>query len=348
MASISRITVECIKVTQGKRHFFVAKLPAEVVATISYVAVRGGKGDEEGAVQRLLNKARISGIRDFTLAGGDFPNAMVLNWVSSSNKLKVTGNSISFNVEARAAQIIDGQHRIAGISAAIQERKSVGKLELPIVIYENLLTRECADIFLSINTEQKPAPRSLVFDLYGDASEAIVDQAALRARDIAMFLNDSDDSPYCGEIKGPNIRRRGGILLSTAVTAIKPLVADKGIFEQVEISELEMQKKVVLNLYRAIYSKYGQNWEDKSNVFLYAAGFSAALRFLQLKLIPYCNTKKVYTEELIANALDFGINGPIVQGTLKGVGGVDAINQVFDALVAAFKQSTSKKAKIAV
>jgi DNA sulfur modification protein DndB len=341
VTSIRRYSVDYIKVTQGRRHFFIVKLPAEVVATISYVAVRGGKDDEVGAVQRLLNKARISGIRDFALAGGDFPNAMVLNWVSDTNTLKVTGNTISFNVDTRAAQIIDGQHRIVGITAAIQERGSVGKLELPIVIYENLKTRECADIFLSINTEQKPVPRSLVFDLYGVASEALIDHAALRARDIAMFLNDSDDSPYYGQIKRPNVRRRGGIALSTAVTAIKPLVEDKGIFEQVEISELEMQKKVVLNLYRAICSKYGDLWEDKSNVFLYAAGFSAALRFLQLKLIPYCNTKEDYTEELIATALDFSENGPIGQGALKGVGGVDAINQVFDALVAAFKQSTS-------
>ncbi len=45
-------------------------------------------------------------------------------------------------------------------------------------------------IFLAINTEQKTVPRSLVFDLYGIASESVIDPAAVRARDIATYLNE--------------------------------------------------------------------------------------------------------------------------------------------------------------
>jgi DGQHR domain-containing protein len=322
-------------------------LSAEAVTFISYAAVRG-KSLEEGAVQRLLNQSRITSIKEFTLAGGDFPNALVLNWASITNKFAVLKGRLSFRVESDCAQIIDGQHRIAGIAAAIEAVPAFGKLQLPVVLYENLSTQECADIFLSINTEQKPVPRSLVFDLYGVASHSLVDQAALRARDIAMYLNENDDSPYLGEIKKPNDRRRGGIALSTAVAAIKPLVEDKGIFEQVDLNELEMQKKVVLNLFRAIRSKFEDKWEDRTNVFLYAAGFSAALRFLQLKLIPYCNALEDFTEAQIADAIDFGSAGPMSQEALKGVGGVDAINQVFEALVATFRQPSKKKAKVAV
>lgn len=347
MSNPRKIKVKCIKVAQGSRHFYIVNLPAKVVTDISYVAVRG-KDAEEGAVQRLLNPSRISGVKEFALGGGDFPNAMVLNWVSTTNNLNIAENFLSFTVKPRSAQVIDGQHRIAGIEAAIAERSKLAELQLPIVFYEKLSTQQCADIFLSINTEQKPVPRSLVFDLYGVASQSQVDQAVLRARDIAMHLNESTDSPYESEIKGPSTRRRGGIALSTAVSAIKPLVEDNGIFEQVDISGLEMQKKVVLNLFCAIRSKYGDHWDDKSNVFLYAAGFSAALRFLQLKLIPYCNIQQDYTQTLIANALGFSESGPINQASLKGVGGVDAINQVYNALVETFKQKSTKKAKIAV
>lgn len=347
MARAKLVKFDCLRSTQGKRHFFIVCLPAKVVTEISYVATRG-KTDEEGAVQRLLNPIRIAGIRDFALAGGDFPNAMVLNWVSASNKLNSAGGALSFNVEEHSAQVIDGQHRIAGIAAAIEQKPELGKLQLPIVIYEGLSTRECADIFLSINTEQKPVPKSLVFDLYGVASEELVDQAALRARDIAMFLNESEDSPYFGQIKGPNDRRRGGIALSTAVSAIKPLVDDKGVFEQIEIGELEMQKKVILNLFRAISFKYSEQWHEKTNVFMYAAGFSAAMRFLQLKLIPHCNLLEDFTEKAMSRAMNFGGSGPISQDSLKGVGGVDAINKVYDSLVATFEKKVSKKGKIAI
>jgi len=56
-------------VEQGKRQFLLTKLPAKVVAKISYAAVRGRDG-EEGAIQRVLNTSRISGIKAFTLGGG--------------------------------------------------------------------------------------------------------------------------------------------------------------------------------------------------------------------------------------------------------------------------------------
>ena len=91
--------------------------------------------------------------------------------------------------------------------------------------------RECADIFLSINTEQKSVPRSLVFDFMGSRANLSIDPAALRARDIALFLN-SDDSPDDNGFKLPGSpTRKGGIALSIAVTALKPLVEEKGSFE---------------------------------------------------------------------------------------------------------------------
>lgn len=109
------------------------KLTASVVTTISYAATRG-QSDEEGAVQRVLNPGRINSIKTFTLQGGDYPNAIVLNWVSPRNKLTTLGTKVAFSVQARSAQIIDGQHRIAGIAAAIEEDAAFGKLELPVVI----------------------------------------------------------------------------------------------------------------------------------------------------------------------------------------------------------------------
>ena len=66
----------------------------------------------EGSVQRVLNAGRINSIKTFTLQGGDYPNAIVLNWVSPKNTLTTSGGKVAFSVQARSAQIIDGQHRI--------------------------------------------------------------------------------------------------------------------------------------------------------------------------------------------------------------------------------------------
>lgn len=340
--------VSFLEVKQGDRRFILTKLPASVVTRISYAAVRG-QSKEQGAIQRVLNSERIASIKAFTLAGGDYPNAIVLNWVSATNKIARSASNISFLDEVDSAQIIDGQHRIAGIRAALEEMTTIGKVELPVVIYEKLSTQECADIFLSINTEQKPVPRSLVFDLYGVASSDLVDPAAVRARDIAIYLDEEENSPYRGEIKFPGAKtRKGGIALSTAVSAIKPLVEDKGAFEQIDIHGLEIQRQVILNLFLALSHKYEEAWVDKTNAFLYAAGFVGAMEFLRLKLIPYCSLQQSFTVKTISDALTMPEDGLILQSEIKGLGGAAASRQVYEQLVKAFKPSKKSAPKFKI
>jgi DNA sulfur modification protein DndB len=344
MATKKVVSAPFIENKQGNRRFLLTKLPASVVTQISYAAIRG-RTVEEGAVQRVLNQGRINGIKDFTLQHGDYPNAVVLNWVDESDELSINNGNLSFIVRQNLAQIIDGQHRIAGIKAAIEVDKKIGKIELPVVIYRNLSTRECADIFLSINTEQKPAPRSLVFDLYGVASEEVVDQAAYRARDIVMFLNEPG-SPYYDEIKMPGApKRRGGIPLSSAVTGIKPLVEENGAFEQIQIVELEMQKQIIFNWIVALRNTYGEKWDDKSNVFQYAAGFLGAMEFLRHQLIPYCNTKDSFQVETIEAVVK--LNGELIfQDEVKGQGGLEAQKKIHARLRDAFTPVTKKNGRI--
>jgi DGQHR domain-containing protein len=237
---------------------------------------------------------------------------------------------------ARSAQLLDGQHRVAGLQEAIMESSELGRQLVPVAIYEGLNTTDCADIFLSINTEQRPVPRSLVFDLYGIASEAVVDAAAVRARDIAVSLNE-DQQAYAGLIKFPNTpRQRGGIALSTAVSAIKQLVEEKGLLDQIGASSLELQQQILQNFFNVLADKYGDRWEDRDNAFLYAAGFVGAIDFLRLKVIPYCLTQKSFRASVISAALRLDVTDLIKQDEIKGLGGRDAPRKVYDRLVAVF------------
>jgi DNA sulfur modification protein DndB len=45
-----------------------------------------GQSTEQGAVQRVLNQRRIGSIKDFTLHGGNYPGAIVLNWLNLKNR----------------------------------------------------------------------------------------------------------------------------------------------------------------------------------------------------------------------------------------------------------------------
>lgn len=338
---MKKITLPVLQITQLKRKFWVTHISAKVLVDISYVAIRR-KSDEEGAVQRILNEGRINSIKEFTLKVGQYPGAIILNWNSSENPIETQDGMISFMPMPDSAQILDGQHRLAGIKSAIKENPEIDTLELLVVIYENLTTQDCADIFLSINTEQKPVPRSLVFDLYGVASEALIDSAILRASDISLYLNEDQNSPYFNCIKLPNAPvRKGGIALSTAVTALKPLVEEQGDFDRVGVDVLELQKKILLNFFTALKDKYKDEWDEKENAFMFGAGFTAAIDFFRLKVIPFCNLKKSYTTLIISNAIKMRKENLIYQGVVKGLSGKDASRAIYDLLVETFDQENN-------
>ena len=140
------------RVQQWDKQLFLTRMTAGLLTKIAYASIRG-VDSEPGAVQRYLNTRRISNIREFTLGRGDYPNAVVLNWVNRREPLRTEDEDTLIVSDAeRSAQLIDGQHRVAGLKAAIEEDPSVSDLEIPVAIYEHLETTECANIFLSINT----------------------------------------------------------------------------------------------------------------------------------------------------------------------------------------------------
>jgi DNA sulfur modification protein DndB len=332
---LAAVAYPFIKVQQKNKHFMLTKMKADHLTRIAYASVRGDS-QEEGAVQRFLSPRRISGVRDFALEGGDYPNSIVLNWVGKT-KLKSTTGLVTIADEPRAAQIIDGQHRVAGLLEAIRVDKKIAYLEIPVALYQGLDTQQCADIFLSINTEQKPVPRTLVFDLYGVASEHLIDQTALRAKDIATTLNDSEDSPYRGMIKFPGSPRvRGGIALSTVVSALKPLIDPKGPLDLAGIKELERQGSVLINLFSALKDKYGDEWDTKDNPFLYASGFMGALQLFKNKLIDYCVKHKSFKKDIIAASLKLTPSHLIRQSEVRGQSGSGGASIIYERLFDVF------------
>ncbi|MEP5765549.1 MAG: DGQHR domain-containing protein [Halieaceae bacterium] len=337
---MTTVTRNYLEVSQINRKFTLTALPAGMVADNTYVAVRG-VDSEPGAVQRILTSRRISSVAEFVLRGGDFPGAIILNWQERLNK---KNHKLRITTQQDLAQIIDGQHRVAGLKEAIKQNPELKKLDIPVVIYEQLSTQECADIFLSINTEQKPVARSLVFDLYGVSSDLTSDPAIVRARDIAEYLNEVSESPYHSSIKFPGEKRRkGGVALSSAVTAIKELVMSKGSFDQVGVTELEVQKKCLMNFFTALSEIYGEEWQSRTNAFQYAAGFTAACQFLQLKIIPYCSSKSSFEAKVIRNALPLDRKGLILQDEVKLQSGSEAVNIIYERLSDAFSPDTRTK-----
>jgi DGQHR domain-containing protein len=330
------ISVPFVEANQHGRSFYLIALYAKDIVSMSYVA-RRGVDEEIGAVQRLLNPARIAGIRDFVLAGGSFPTSIVLNLSGKGNCPIVRDGKLHIPHLPRIAQIIDGQHRVIGLSVAIGKKPSLAELQLPVSLYTGLSTKECADIFLSINTEQKPVHRSLVFDLYSLASDYVVDPAALRAGDLSSELNEDNSSPYLGYIKFPGAPKgQKGLALSTVVSAVKPLVEERGVFEQVGLSQLQMQSQFLINFFNVLRKAYGAEWESPSNVFRTAAGFVGAIEFIKNKLVVHCNIEGDFREEAINKVMKIEPGSIIRRDAIEGLQGRRAFNYVAQYLEGQF------------
>ena len=329
-------TVDCVVSKFNDIKIFTFPMKVKDVAFLAYTAVRG-VDDEEGAVQRVLSTKRINSIRDYVLGGQGFINTFILNWTyqAALPKYVKIKREISIPVVASAAQLIDGQHRLAGLEAAMKMDSKIGDRELLVSITVGLTTPQAAAIFLNINSEQKPVPRSLIYDLFGEVDNN-PDHLINRASDIADELNASADSPYLQLIEYPGTARGvGSIDLSTVVTSLKPLLGTDGAFSKIKIKNLALQKQVIMNYFKSVKFFYDKDglWENKgANPFLKAAGFSGALDFLGDTLLLKCSEKKSFTEDTFRNFLKLDQDNLLLLSDIKNMDGKTAKKNVRDYL----------------
>jgi DGQHR domain-containing protein len=315
-------------------HTFTMKVK-DIVA-IYYVAVRG-VDKENGAVQRVLNKRRIGDIKEFILGGHTFFNSFILNWTDEKYIPVFDSEFVSLPIINSSAQVIDGQHRIAGLEAAMMDDETVGDRDIIITLCMNLTTKKAAEIFLNINTEQKPVPKSLMYDLFG---EVIDDEthAVNRCTDIARYLNDDHESPLYKLIKFPGSPRGvGSIELSTFVASIKEHLKPGGTFGIYKLTTLDHQKVVITNFYQSIKIFYSEHrlWAAKTkNPFLKAAGFNGSIDFLTSSLIQRCAEKGSFSVQTMRKIISFESEDILTWDDLKGLDGKTSRKKVKDALEA--------------
>lgn len=304
----------CIRTKFNAVDVYTFPMKVRDILTLKYVAARG-VSDEEGAVQRVLNKRRIGNIRDFVLRGNSFFNTFILNWtfpeITPMIKIENGITKISFPIFEEAAQVIDGQHRLSGIEEAVKLDPNVAGQEVLVSLCIRLTTSEAANIFLNINSEQKPVPKSLIYDLFGEVWDA-EHLPVNRATDIANALNESVESPYYQMVQFPGSARGAGFIpLSTVVTALKPHLGTGGLFSRVKLTTLDTQKAVILNYFNAIQSAYKKHgyWTNKTkNPFLKSAGFNGAIDFLFGGLLIKCAEKKSFTVQTFSSLMSLEEN----------------------------------------
>jgi DNA sulfur modification protein DndB len=171
---LQNVQVSAVRGKLGGHKFYSFVSRPRDILKISFVNHRS-LNDPEGAptYQRLVNRTRIREIGKFVKAGGFFPTNILINFtrnvrfdkIAKDEKADVTFGTLYLPEKYRSAWIIDGQHRLYGFSTIDD---SYLDKNIIVVAFEKMSTAEEAQLFVTINHEQRSVPKHLLEDLEGE------------------------------------------------------------------------------------------------------------------------------------------------------------------------------------
>jgi DGQHR domain-containing protein len=227
------ITEKSLLVTQGKHRFYSLVLQSDLLGQTCVVEPRVDNPID--GFQRLLDKKRAKSIARYIDSGfGTVPGAVVLSAQSRAHlHYDRDSGALSFRKDPRAFLIIDGQHRVYGFKLA----KSA--VSVPVVIYNRLTRAQECQLFMDINTKQRPVPNELLLDIRR-LSESETEADALLHNVFDLFMTSPDSA--LANFLSPAERKKG---LISRVTFNAGLRSIRAAFEGAPAEEVY----AVLNAY---------------------------------------------------------------------------------------------------
>jgi DGQHR domain-containing protein len=241
-----KIVLPAFKVTQPIGSFFMALMSASELEKISFADVRRMEREQDKkrevekylGIQRPLRDDRVKELQQYT-QGNDasFPTSIILsvdsrcaNWNENRQILTLFPYKADPSIPddkdipiERIAQVLDGQHRVAGLQNWDEAK---GPFELPVSVFVGADISTQSTIFATVNLTQTKVNRSLVYDLF-ELAEARSPQKT--AHDVAVVLDESEKSPLYRRIKRLGVATEGrfGELLTqaTVVESLLPYIS---------------------------------------------------------------------------------------------------------------------------
>jgi DGQHR domain-containing protein len=153
--------------------------------------------------QRLIKRSRLKAIGEFICAGGFFPTNILLNFdekrrfdkKANDERAEVQFGDLHLPDKYKSAWIVDGQHRLYGYSAIDPK---YAKQNVAVIAFEGLRREDEADLFVTINHEQKTVPRTLLDELDADlkwGSSVPTERLASIAARVVQALTEAIGEP---------------------------------------------------------------------------------------------------------------------------------------------------------
>jgi DGQHR domain-containing protein len=203
-------TSAAIRCTQNEQDFYIASIPSDILQKVCYVSRRDE--DPVKGFQRVLNEGRAQSIAKYLQVDrGQIPSPLILSAKKEAD-FGFRSNKISFQTIDNVFLVLDGQHRLYGLS------KLEESLETPVVIFSNLTLEDEVRLFIDINTNQKGVSTSLLLDIQSLRG----DEAGREAENRRLFDLVNSDSPLSGLLSSTK-SARGKISRKTFYDFINPI-----------------------------------------------------------------------------------------------------------------------------
>lgn len=213
------VVVPALKVDQQLGTYYVVVLPAHLLLETCYsdklraVPEVDGVNYKLDGTQRGLDQGRLNSIAQYiSRVDSAFPNSIILaanfseedgtieedlsrRWIVQQDASGLY--SLTIPTREKLAAVIDGQHRLFAFALV---DKNIPRLDTQLIcsIFLDLPKPYQAQLFATINSTQKPVPKSLTYELFGyNISEEHADHWS--PDKLAVFLsrklNAEEDSP---------------------------------------------------------------------------------------------------------------------------------------------------------
>lgn len=220
------ITRPAALVRQGSLRLYATSLQVRDLKRPNFYTINKLDPDDAGpGYQRLLNEGRAKRLADYLLDGQSEKDAFLPTsiFLATNNNILFDSstNTITFDVnEIGPFNVVDGQHRIAGLVLAAEKNSEMLEFEIPVNIAVNLddISQMCH--FLIVNTTQKSVDRAIEQQIVARLTKMIglektptmprwirrqVEKGEdARALAVANHLNIDPASPWFGKIRMAN------------------------------------------------------------------------------------------------------------------------------------------------
>lgn len=289
--------VQLFSVKQPIGTFYIGKILVKDLVRISFVNRR--IHDNLEGIQRNLDVDRANKIKEYLHdPEATFPTSIILAIDSDQVSIDDKGNGIFElfydNDVEDFAEVIDGQHRLEGL------KKNPGTIEeVPIVMMFDLSLENKAYVFSTINSNQKPVSKSLIYDLY----ELSTRRSPIKTcHSIVKALNGTEGSPFYRRIKLLGQKQNVDEVISqgTFVSYMLKLISSNAKRDEIYVKrsmDIEVNRKlifsqfyidgrddviykVISNYFGAVSEVFAEDWYEHKSILIKTTGIGGLFKAL--------------------------------------------------------------------